>query len=209
MKVLHGISWPAVFLASGDNMSKLSVCLLPAAPTVTGRSVYQNERLANGPPRWITAPKSNCGKEYTGKDARLSTDFVAVEELKMYRQIQHSSFFVDIVPCSACLYFVIRGITWCSYLGKNVLVVYENWHCRLDFLVHCYKIVPIDAWIIRYYYEELMSGNVGRLRVAWLKLWGTRQSTDVSWLILTRIFYYTVVRFWTTFGFHFLNNFRR
>jgi len=74
-------------------MSKLPVCLLPAAPTDTGRSVDQKERLANGPPCWITAPKSNCGKEYIGKDARLSGNFVAVEELLMYRQIQHSPFF--------------------------------------------------------------------------------------------------------------------
>ena len=62
-------------------MSKLSVCLLPAAPTDTGRSVHQNERLTNGPPCWFTAPKSNYGKKYTGKDAHLSGDFVAVEEL--------------------------------------------------------------------------------------------------------------------------------
>ena len=82
-----------MFLASGDNLSKLSLCLLPAAPTDTWRSVHQNERLANGPPCWISAPKSNWGKEYIGKDARLSGDFVAVEELKMYRQVQHTPFF--------------------------------------------------------------------------------------------------------------------
>jgi len=94
-------------------MSKLFVCLSPAAPTNTGRSVHQNERLANDPPCWITAPKANCGKEYNGKDARLSGDFVVVEELKMYRQIQHSHFIR--------LHCILLHVPVFSYQGLHIM----------------------------------------------------------------------------------------